>query len=273
MQSVDEISQSPSYSIRSRFEKLKSISRMRKTVTSLLVLLIFVISTVIAVSETLDLADQTQAAARTSSSNSTISPIASNTYGTGLSGGPVILDANYLASLEGNPRSIRNMELNVTKYFVPLGINLVFLDIFWGSNGANTSTSQVAGGYDQAIADWLTVGVLYNIKTIFFFKQFGYFFSSPSWDQEFLNAYPQAATDNSNGVNVPLGSCGSGCDSASAWTIASPFVYRQLEEDLKQLYSWYGSYTSWIGFGEGGTGDKNYYIDPGLWNSYYCEAL
>ena len=32
-----------------------------------------------------------------------------------------------------------------------------------------------------------------------------------------------------------------------------------MEEDLKQLYSWYGQYTSWIGFGEGATGDRNYY--------------
>jgi hypothetical protein len=185
------------------------------------------------------------------------------TYGVGLSGGPVVMDESILASLEGNPASIVNMEINVSKYFVPLGIHLVFLDIGWGENDANTTKTLVAGGYSQLVADWLRVGIMYHINTIFFFKQFGYFFSSPSWDQDFLNQYPQAATVNASGINVPLGSCGAGCPTVSGWTITSPYVYLQMQEDIEQLYKWYGNYSSWIGIGEGATGDRNYYAGNG----------
>ena len=185
-----------------------------------------------------------------------------STFGTGLSGGPVIMDTTELAALEGSPASLANMELNVSRYFVPMAIDLVFLDIGW-DNDANTSTTLVAGGYSQAVANWLEVGDLYKIKTIFFFKQFGYFFSSPSWDQDFLNAYPSATTDNAAGANLPLGDCGAGCLSESGWTIASPDVYLQLREDIDQLYKWYGNYSSWIGIGEGATGDRNYYAGNG----------
>ncbi|MGI0090477.1 MAG: hypothetical protein ACREBS_02090, partial [Nitrososphaerales archaeon] len=268
-------------------------------------------------------------------------PASASTYGIGLSGGPVIMDTNFLASLEGNPPSMLNMERNVSEYFTPVGINLVFLDIGWGDGAANTSRTLVMGGYNHFVADWLQVGELYNIKTIFFFKQLGYFGSAPSWDVDFLNAYPSAATTNASGVDVSLnpsttvvagtgtqnedgqnvlavastngffvgekvfvfvgfvggdtdlmtissiqsGSPGTltftsnlgynhavgdpvrldcnGCTAQSGWTITSPDVYRQMEQDLKQLYIWYGSYSSWIGFGEGATGDRNNYAGTG----------
>src|SRR5580658_1553545 len=45
-----------------------------------------------------------------------------STYGVGLSGAPVVLDANALTQMEGNPPSIANMEKNITEYFVPLGV-------------------------------------------------------------------------------------------------------------------------------------------------------
>jgi hypothetical protein len=51
----------------------------------------------------------------------------------------------------------------------------------------------------------------------------------------------------------------SGCTTSSGWTISSPLVYRQFEQDLKQLDAWYGNYSDWIGLGEGSTGDRNYY--------------
>jgi len=187
-------------------------------------------------------------------------------YGTGLSGGPVVMELNTITTIEaatpGTPAAIANLERYVQEYFVPVGVNLVFVDPYWGTNSANTSSSLVLGGFQQSLGDWFRVAQFFNIKTILFFKQFGYFFSQPSWDQDFLNQYPQAATANSSGVFSPLGNCGAGCSNSPGWTIASPYVYRQLEEDLKQLYVWYGNYSDWVGFGEGGTGDKNYYIDP-----------
>src|SRR5580704_7969183 len=184
-----------------------------------------------------------------------------STYGVGLSGAPVVLDGNALAQMEGSPPSIANMEKNITDYFVPLGVHLVFLDIFWG-NDANTSSTLVAGGRDQAVSDWLSLGVKYQIDTILFLKQFGYFFSTQSWDQDFLNTYPEAATANGSGVYVPLTAC-SGCTKSSGWTIASPLVYRQYEMDLKQLWLWYGQYSSWVGIGEGATGDRKNYGSVG----------
>ncbi|MDA4118703.1 MAG: hypothetical protein OK455_10220, partial [Thaumarchaeota archaeon] len=181
---------------------------------------------------------------------------AASTYGTGLSGAPVVLDINTLSQMEGSA-GIAGMEAYINEYFVPVGIHLVFLDPLW-NNDANTTTTMVAGGYQGVVADWLSLGVKYHINTIFFVKQFGYFFSSPSWDQDFINAYPSAATVNSNGVSVPLVNC-SGCTTSSGWTIASPLVYRQYEDDLKQMWTWYGQYPSWIGIGEGATGDRNNY--------------
>ncbi|MGH9919779.1 MAG: hypothetical protein ACRD6W_13055, partial [Nitrososphaerales archaeon] len=123
--------------------------------------------------------------------SSVSSPV--TTYGTGLSGGPVVMDVNSLSEMEGSPASIANMEKNVSQYFVPAGVRLVFLDLLWG-NGANTTSTEVAGGYSQVVANWLKVGEMYGINTIFFDKQFGYFFGPTSWDQDFIDAYPSART-------------------------------------------------------------------------------
>ena len=182
--------------------------------------------------------------------------LSASTYGTGLSGAPVILDINGLSQMEGGV-GISGMEAYINEYLVPIGVHLVFLDPLW-NNGANTTATQVAGGYQGVVADWLSLGVKYQINTVFFVKQFGYFFSSPSWDQDFIDAYPSAATVNGSGASVPLVNC-SGCTTSSGWTIASPLVYRQYEMDLKQMWLWYGQYPSWIGIGEGATGDRNNY--------------
>ena len=201
----------------------KRRSRARLVSASLTVMTLLLLST---------LADLSLNPATVAASGS--SGFGATTYGNGLSGGPVYLDDNQIAALEGSPATLAHLEANVSKLFVPIGVNLVFLDVFWGSNDANTTTTFVAGGYDQDVANWLKVGDMFNIKTVFFFKQFGYFFSAPSWDQDFLNAYPSAATANDNGTNIPLSSCSAGCTAASGWTIASPDVYKQLEEDVKQ---------------------------------------
>ncbi len=149
----------------------------------------------------------------------------------------------------------------IQEYFVPSAINFVFLDIGWDGE-ANTSTTQVAGGYEPWVNNWLYASNKFGIENVFFTKQWGYFFSSPSWDQDLLNEFPSAATVNASGVDVPLTTC-SGCITSSGWTDASPLVYRAFEADLKQLYAWYGNYTNWIGFGEGSTGDRNEYAQSG----------
>ncbi len=180
------------------------------------------------------------------------------TYGTGLSGAPVILDAPTLSAMAGWAETVEAYGNVIVRYLQPMAVHLVFIDIGWGES-ANTTTKSVAGGYRQWIANWLTASGQYGIDNIFFTRQWGYLFSSPSWDQSFLNLYPAASTVNSLGVNVPLTSGCTGCTTSSGWTVASPLVYRQLERDLKQLYSWYGKNTNWVGFGEGATGDRNYY--------------
>lgn len=196
--------------------------------------------------------------------SSNIDSISQNnqTYGTGLSGAPVIMDESAVTSMTGGPTTVAAIETAIEEYLVPIGVNLVFIDIGWG-NGANTSTTEVAGGYQQWVANWLEASEVFGIQNIFFVKQFGYFFAAPSWDQDFLDAYPQAETVNSSGVYVPLTSGCAGCLSSSGWSISNPLVLLQYEQDLKQLYTWYGNYTNWIGFGEGATGDRNNYADSG----------
>ena len=149
----------------------------------------------------------------------------------------------------------------IQQYFVPSAINFVFLDIGWDGK-ANASTTQAAGGYESWVNNWLYASNQFGIDNIFFTKQWGYFFGSPSWDQDLLNEYPSTATVNALGVDVPMNGC-SGCITSSGWTDASPLVYRAYEADLKQLYTWYGNYTNWIGFGEGSTGDRNNYAQTG----------
>ncbi len=149
----------------------------------------------------------------------------------------------------------------IREYLQPAAVHLVFIDIGW-DNAANTTSSLVAGGYEQWLANWLSASQTFGIDNIFFTKQWGYFFSSPSWDQTFLAANPSAGTVGASGASVPLTNC-AGCLTSSGWTVASPAVYRQFEQDLKQLYTWYGHYTSWIGFGEGATGDRNNYGSSG----------
>lgn len=183
------------------------------------------------------------------------------TYSTGLSGAPVVLDQPTLQSMAGGT-NVSQLVTMIQKYFMPMNIRLVFLDIGWG-NDANTTQSLVSGGYQQWVTNWLNASSQFQINNIFFTKQWGYFFAATSWDQDFLNAYPGTETANASGSYVPLTAGCSGCVSSSGWTDASPLVYRQYEEDLKQLYTWYGQWTNWIGFGEGATGDRNNYGGSG----------
>jgi len=182
-----------------------------------------------------------------------------STYGVGLTGAPVVLDESTLASMGGG--TVVQDENVIQEYFVPSAIDFVFLDIGWG-NDANASTTQVAGGYEPWVNNWLYASNQFGIDNIFFTKQWGYFFGSPSWDQDLLNEYPSTATVNASGIDVPMNGC-AGCTTSSGWTDASPLVYRAFEADLKQLYAWYGNYTNWIGFGEGSTGDRNNYAQTG----------
>ncbi len=198
-----------------------------------------------------------QAAASPGSQGSGSDP--TSTYGVGLTGAPVVLDESTLASMGGG--TVAQDENVIQEYFVPSAISFVFLDIGW-DNDANTSTTQVAGGYEPWVSNWLYASNQFGIDNIFFTKQWGYFFGSPSWDQDLLNEYPSTATVNASGVYVPMNGC-SGCVTSSGWTDASPLVYRAYEADLKQLYAWYGNYTNWIGFGEGSTGDRNNYAQTG----------
>src|SRR5579875_1293001 len=186
------------------------------------------------------------------------------TFSTGLSGGPVVLDESTLSEMVGGYQYMTQTAMSrvIEEYFVPMGIRFVFLDIGWMDGSTVNSSSlgtYVLGGYQQWIADWLEVSQQHGIYNIFFTKQFGYFFA-PGWDTAFLQAYPGAQTVNSQGEVSPLVNC-AGCTSSSGWSIASPYVYQQMSQDLLQLYKWYGSYSSWIGIGEGATGDRNYYAN------------
>ena len=183
------------------------------------------------------------------------------TFGSGLSGAPTILTEANLDAMAGGSESVQAYGAAIRSYMVPAAVKVVLLDIGWYTQ-ANTTTTLVAGGYKQWVANWLNASGSYGIETIFFTRQWGYFFSGPSWDQSFLNAHPQAKTANASGVYVPLKSC-AGCVTSSAWSVASSYVYAQYAEDLKQLYQWYGKYAGWVGFGEGATGDRNYYSYAG----------
>src|SRR5579875_214987 len=188
------------------------------------------------------------------------------TFSTGLSGGPVVLDESTLSEMVGGYQYMTQTAMSrvIEEYFVPMGIRFVFLDIGWMDGSTVNSSSlgtYVLGGYQQWIADWLEVSQQYGIYNIFFTKQFGYFFA-PGLDTAFLQAYPGAQTVNSQGEVSPLVNC-AGCTSSSGWSIASPYVYQQMSQDVEQLYKWYGNYSSWIGIGEGATGDRNYYAGNG----------
>ena len=130
-------------------------------------------------------------------------PINASTYGVGLSGAPVILDEPTLSSMTGGPTTVQAFKAIIQEYLVPMGVKLVFVDPGW-DNSVNTSTTFVAGGYEQWLANWLQATYAYGIDNIFFTKQFGYYFASPSWDVDLLNAYPSTVTANASGINNPL---------------------------------------------------------------------
>jgi hypothetical protein len=178
-----------------------------------------------------------------------------STYGVGLTGAPVVMGSTP----PGSSGSVAGDIASIEEYFVPNAVKFVFADIGWG-NCANTTTSLVACGYNQDFENWLYASNEFGIDTIIFTKQWGYFFSAPSNDVGYMDEYPSIDTVNASGVYVPFPSGGcAGCLTESGWTDASPLVYRAYEADLKQLYTWYGNFTNWIGFGEGATGDRNYY--------------
>lgn len=198
-------------------------SRRFSAISCLLILVVSSISAILVISP--ELLNETPAAA-------TPGPVsAATTYGTGLSGGPATLQANDLDAMESGGAGIAGMEKYINEYFVPANVHLVFLEIYWGANGANTSSTLVTtcGGCtrttgQQSVSDWLSLGVKYHISTIFFFKQFGYFFGPVSWDQDFVNAYPGAMTVNDNGTNVPFYVGGGIKQKASAVSSSAPIV-------------------------------------------------
>lgn len=245
----------------------------------LLVLLVFpAVSFQAGVLSSSSVSSQDSQGSSSGASSLSVTPMNVQTYGQGLGGSPAVLDPNGITALGTGSKgafSLQTLDLNVSRIFVPLGVKLVILDFGWNNNINTTSSginyggyhqdgmSFVGGGFSQQLADWLKVGLKYGISTFFFVKQFGYYFSGPgSWDQDVINVYPGVRTVNGSGAYVPLtganGGC-AGCTLSSGWTIASPTIYRQYEQDLKQLYRWYGNYSNWIGIGEGATGDRNYY--------------
>jgi hypothetical protein len=136
----------------------------------------------------------------------------------------------------------------IEEYFIPFNQRVVGLFIGWEEH-ANTPTTDIP--YYTWVDDWLSACDLYGIANFFYFGQWGTSSPAPSWWSDVLETYPDMQTYDRNGLPVALGE-------GNPISIDHSQLVEQYEEDLKQLWQYYGAHPSWVGWGDF-PGDSAYY--------------
>ncbi len=119
---------------------------------------------------------------------------------------------------------------------IPMGVRFIWgLDIGWYGSPGNTSDTDI--GYRANVDTFLTLADKYGVLVTFNSPIKDY--KDSTWAKNKLDDYPSLTTYNNNG---------------QAYTddyirIDHPDAINAIYDDLTQLYSYYGSHSSWIGFG------------------------
>jgi len=205
---------------------------------------------VLSVGTLLMLTPLVQALGQTSGTVPQVEGVPYSDYGlSALSSGDGIT-ANTLGSSTGNNLTVAGLEGYIEHNLAPYDIRQVLLDIGWQNYAAGTIPRE------DWVNNWLTACDVMGIQNVIYVGQLTTDGVGSPWIMSVISMDPSAQTYSSKGSAVAFIS------------YDSPDVLVFLEKDLSTLYSYYGSYPSWIGIGTGSSANDPYYTSghlfPGL---------
>ncbi|MGH2638827.1 MAG: hypothetical protein ACRDF4_06035, partial [Rhabdochlamydiaceae bacterium] len=156
------------------------------------------------------------------------------------------INLHLLKSFTNGNLTVRQFELVIQKLLLPPNIRKVLLDIGW----QNYSVGSVP--YETWINNWLTASDVLGIQNVFYLGQFTNAGVGSPWIESLLNIDPAARTYFANGRP------------ANYLSMDDPDVSNAVEEDLINLYSYYGNHGSWVGIGTGSPSSDPYYSNNSL---------
>lgn len=154
-----------------------------------------------------------------------------------------LISLAYLNSLTGGDQSISLYEQVIQNQLLASNVREILLDIGW----ENYTIGHLP--FQQWIANWLTACDILGIQNVFYLSQFTQSGVGSNWVMSLIRSYPSTQTSFANGTL------------ADYVSYDNSLVERAVEKDLSVLYSYYGSFSSWVGIGTGTSSDP--YYSPG----------
>jgi len=148
---------------------------------------------------------------------------------------------DWLKKQTGGNESTLAFEKVIQSNLAPIDARKVLLDIGWQNFTAGNQPNQ------QWVANWLDASDSYGIQNLFFLGQLSAVGYGSPWILGLITADPAARTYFANGT------------AAEFVSVDNPDVAKALEVDLYSLYTYYGSYPSWVGLGTGYPQGDPYY--------------
>lgn len=167
-------------------------------------------------------------------------PISSNAFvdhGIAAMNNQDIVSLGMLNSMTGGSQSVMSYEQVIVSQLIPSNVRIVLLDIGW----QNYSVGEVP--FEQWVANWLSASASEGIQNVFFVSQLTLDGVGSKWIDSLVKSDPYTQTSYANGTL------------ADYISYDNPDVATALESDLSILYSYYGSYSSWVGIGTGTVND------------------
>jgi hypothetical protein len=160
--------------------------------------------------------------------------------------------------------NFENFTSLIEAYFIPANVRVIGLSVGWEEH-ANTSSSDIP--FYKWVDDFLEATDRYDIDVFIVFDPLKSLDSENSWWYDVLRDKPEFQPLFRN--RVP-----NATNEPALLFADSPLVLEQLEEDLKQLYAYYGKHTSWkgISLGRSGRFNSSFPVDD-LSNKIVCNNL
>jgi hypothetical protein len=170
-------------------------------------------------------------------------------YQSSFSNGITYLDYDMLRAFFGEDAfmNFENFTRLFEQYFIPANIRIVGLSVGWEEH-ANTNYTDII--FYKFVDEFLTAADQYDIDVFLIFDPWKNIGGEHSWWMDFSANTPelQALLKNVQGRT-----------NEQVLLIAdSPLVLEQFEEDLKQLYDYYGRHASWKGIALRGADSTTY---------------
>ncbi|MDA4117645.1 MAG: hypothetical protein OK455_04800, partial [Thaumarchaeota archaeon] len=147
----------------------------------------------------------------------------------------------WLKGQTGGNVSTAAFEKVIQSNFAPVDARKVLLDVGWQNFTVGNVPDQ------QWVANWLSASDNYGLQNLFFLGQLSTVGYGSPWILSLITADPAARTYFANGT------------AADYVSVDNPDVAKALEVDLYSLYTYYGSYPSWVGLATGYPQGDPYY--------------